>query len=112
MPEFLEKKLKSEYPGDKSAPFAIMNKLGLMHGSKETAKGAAAEDKHASDVAHRALGHSSPPDPDRRDYTYEPIKEMDKASSRRERTRKASQEYDIVTKGKPLPQSAPKSKGW
>jgi hypothetical protein len=46
VPKFMEDKLKSEYPGDKAAPFKIMNKLGMMHGSKETPLGAAAQKKH------------------------------------------------------------------
>lgn len=49
MPRFLEDKLKREYPGDKSAPFKIMNKIGAMKGSKETAKGLVMEKKHAAD---------------------------------------------------------------
>ena len=47
---FLEKKLAKEYPKDKGAPYAIMNSLGFMHGSKITAKGKAAEKKHIADV--------------------------------------------------------------
>jgi len=46
MPEFLEKKLKKEYPNNPGAVYGTMNKLGYMHGNKETAKGAAAERKH------------------------------------------------------------------
>lgn len=53
MPKFLEDKLKREYPGDKSAPFKIMNKIGAMKGSKETAKGRAMEKKHAADVGRK-----------------------------------------------------------
>lgn len=51
MPKFLEQKLKAEYPGDKAAPYKIMNAIGAMHGNKETAKGAAMEAKHAADAA-------------------------------------------------------------
>lgn len=48
MPKFLETKLKREY-GEKSAiPYKVMNAQGLMHGNKETAKGAAMEKKHES----------------------------------------------------------------
>ena len=46
MPKFLEKKLKKEYGAKSAAPFKIMNSLGLMKGSKETAKGKAADLKH------------------------------------------------------------------
>jgi hypothetical protein len=46
MPAFLEKKIKSEYPGNPSAVYGTMNKLGFMHGNKVTAKGIAAERKH------------------------------------------------------------------
>ena len=46
MPKFLEEKLKKEYPNNPSAVYGTMNKLGFMHGSKETAKGRAAEAKH------------------------------------------------------------------
>lgn len=50
MPKFLERKLKAEYGADSKAPYAIMNKLGYMRGSKETAKGRAAEKKHRRDI--------------------------------------------------------------
>lgn len=54
MPAFLERKLKAEYGADSAVPYKIMNKLGLMRGSKITAKGRAAERKHAEDAgAHR-----------------------------------------------------------
>lgn len=46
MPEFLEKKLKKQYGADSKVPYKVMNKLGYMHGSKETAAGKAAERKH------------------------------------------------------------------
>jgi hypothetical protein len=46
MPAFLEKKLKKEYGSDSSIPYAVMNSIGAMHGSKETAKGRAMERKH------------------------------------------------------------------
>lgn len=48
MPKFLEKKLKKEYPGNPGAVYGTMNKMGYMKGSKETAKGKAAESKHES----------------------------------------------------------------
>jgi len=47
MPKFLESKLKTEYGADSDVPFRVMNKLGLMHGNKETPKGAALDAKHA-----------------------------------------------------------------
>lgn len=46
MPKFLEEKLKKRYGKDSGVPYAIMNKLGFMHGSKETEKGRKAEKKH------------------------------------------------------------------
>lgn len=51
MPKFLEKKLKKQYGAKSDVPYKIMNAAGYMHGSKETAKGAAAQAKHESDVA-------------------------------------------------------------
>jgi len=46
MPPFLEKKLKAEYPDEPAAPYKVMNKIGAMRGSKETAKGKAMQAKH------------------------------------------------------------------
>lgn len=46
MPEFLEKKLKAQYPNNPHAVFGTMNKIGAMHGNKVTAKGLAMERKH------------------------------------------------------------------
>lgn len=54
MPEFLEKKLKKEYPGNASAVYGTMNKLGAMHGSVETAKGREMEVKHEADKKKKA----------------------------------------------------------
>ncbi len=48
MPEFLEKKLKKEYPNNPSAVYGTMNKLGYMKGNKETKKGKIAEKKHVA----------------------------------------------------------------
>lgn len=61
MPKFLENKLKAEYPGNPSAVYGTLNKLGYMHGNQETAAGKAAEAKHARDMKagkhpHRNLG--------------------------------------------------------
>jgi hypothetical protein len=46
MPKFLEKKLKKRYPNNPGAVYGTMNKIGAMHGNKETAKGKAMEKKH------------------------------------------------------------------
>ena len=54
MPKFLEEKLKKEYGADSSIPYKVMNSIGAMHGNKETAKGAAMERKHESDMSHKA----------------------------------------------------------
>ena len=52
MPKFLERELKKEYAGkDPAIPFKIMNSRGYMHGSKETAKGEALQEKHNRDQA-------------------------------------------------------------
>jgi hypothetical protein len=48
MPKFLERKLKDEYGENSSIPYAVMNKLKVMHGSKETAKGRKWDRKHAA----------------------------------------------------------------
>ena len=48
MPKFLEAKLKRQYGAKSDIPYKIMNKIGAMHGSKETAKGRAMAEKHAS----------------------------------------------------------------
>lgn len=50
MPKFLEDELKRKYGGDSAVPYKIMNSIGAMRGSKETAKGAAMEAKHEADV--------------------------------------------------------------
>lgn len=39
MPKFLEQKLKKEYGANSNIPYKIMNKMGVMKGNKETAKG-------------------------------------------------------------------------
>lgn len=41
----IERKLKKEYPGNDRAVFGTLNKIGLMKGSKVTAKGKALEKK-------------------------------------------------------------------
>lgn len=56
MPKFLEDKLKAEYGANSPIVYATMNKLGLMRGSKETAKGRAVQAKHDRDMAAKARG--------------------------------------------------------
>lgn len=46
MPKFLEAKLKKEYGDNGHAIYGTMNKLGVMKGNKETAKGRREEKKH------------------------------------------------------------------
>jgi hypothetical protein len=53
MPEFLEKKLKKQYSSESKIPYKVMNKLGYMRGSKETAKGKAAQAKHVRDARRK-----------------------------------------------------------
>lgn len=50
MPKFLENKLKKEYGDDPHAVYGTLNKIGAMHGSKETAKGREMEAKHKRDM--------------------------------------------------------------
>lgn len=47
MPAFLEKKLEAEYGKGNPRVYATMNKIGAMHGNKETAKGREMAEKHA-----------------------------------------------------------------
>lgn len=54
MPEFLEKELKKEYPGNDHAVYGTLNKIGAMHGNKETEKGREMEKKHAAHT-HRSV---------------------------------------------------------
>lgn len=54
MPAFLEKKLKERYPNNPGAVYGTMNKIGAMHGNKETAKGKAMERKHKADQIKKA----------------------------------------------------------
>ena len=46
MPQFLEAKLKREYPNNPRAVYGKMNAIGAMRGNKETAKGRAMQRKH------------------------------------------------------------------
>ncbi len=43
MPRALEAKLEKEYPNNPHAVFGTMNKIGAMHGNKETKKGRSIE---------------------------------------------------------------------
>jgi hypothetical protein len=51
MPEFLEKKLKSEYGQNSKIPYMVMNKIEAMRGNKITFKGIQMEQQHAKDMA-------------------------------------------------------------
>ncbi len=55
MPKFLESELKREYPNNPSAVYGTMNKLGYMHGNKETEKGMEAERLHRMKKLAKAL---------------------------------------------------------
>jgi len=46
MPKFLERKLKKQYGKESDIPYRIMNKMGVMRGSKITDKGREMERKH------------------------------------------------------------------
>lgn len=46
MPKALEAKLKKEYGDNKHAIYGTLNKIGMMHGNRETAKGRAYDKKH------------------------------------------------------------------
>lgn len=58
MPKFLEDKLKKEYGANSKIPYMVMNKMGVMHGNKETAKGHALEKKHERDAKRAFKNHS------------------------------------------------------
>lgn len=45
-PKFLEEKLEKEYGKNKHAIYGTLNKIGAMHGNKETKKGEKMEKKH------------------------------------------------------------------
>ncbi len=68
MPQFLEKKLKKEYGNNKHAIYGTMNKIGAMHGNKETAKGKHMEHEHEAKTKalHKAMKKAG-----RRDYEME-----------------------------------------
>ena len=59
----VEAKLKKEYPGNPGAVYGTLNKAGLMHGNKPTAKGLkpAKDDARAGRTeAHAVQGTSRP----------------------------------------------------
>lgn len=56
MPKFLEDKLKSEYGQNSKIPYMVMNKIGAMHGNKETAKGRMMARKHAARLRKVSVG--------------------------------------------------------
>ena len=65
MPKFMEAKLKKEYsdlPEDEQnhAVFGTMNKIGAMHGSEETPKGRAMQEKHEEDMEHEDQSSERP----------------------------------------------------
>ena len=62
MPKFLEDRLKAQaakkgFSGERAAHYVYgsLNNMGAMHGNKETAKGAAMEEKHKA-LLHAAVG--------------------------------------------------------
>ena len=55
MPEFLERKLKKQYGKNSNIPYKIMNKMGVMRGSKITTKGKAMKRKHQLDALKRKV---------------------------------------------------------
>ena len=59
MPEFLEKKLRKEYGNNPKAIYGTMNKIGAMHGNKETAKGRKMEAKHKKDFSKAQVSKGS-----------------------------------------------------
>ena len=56
MPKALEQKLKKEYGANSSIPYKIMNKIGVMHGNKVTAKGKTMEKHHSGKGTRARLG--------------------------------------------------------
>jgi hypothetical protein len=56
MPKFLENALKKEYPNNPHAVYGTLNKIGAMHGNKETPKGRAMEQKHFREHPGKNLG--------------------------------------------------------
>lgn len=57
MPQFLIDRLKREYgAANKGAIYGTLNKIGAMHGNKETAKGREMQRKHNRDQKRRHRG--------------------------------------------------------
>jgi hypothetical protein len=54
MPEFIERKLKKEYRNNDHAIYGTMNKLGLVKGNRETAKGKRVEAKHEKKLSTKS----------------------------------------------------------
>lgn len=46
MPKFIERKLMAQYGPKSAVPYKVMNAEGMMHGNRETPKGAAMQAKH------------------------------------------------------------------
>jgi len=59
MPKFLEDKLRAEYGNNPHAIYGTMNKIGAMHGNKETAKGRRMEAKHDKKLRGEAHSYDS-----------------------------------------------------
>lgn len=57
MPKVLEDKLKAEYPNNPHAVYGTLNKIGMMHGNQETAKGRAFDAKHAKGLKAAHASH-------------------------------------------------------
>ena len=55
MPEFLEERLKREYPGNSRAVFGTLNKIGAMKGNQETELGRQMQAKHERDQQVRSI---------------------------------------------------------
>jgi hypothetical protein len=51
VPQFLEDKLKKEYPGNDAAVYGTLNNIGAMHGNKITPKGREMERKHEAKMS-------------------------------------------------------------
>ncbi len=63
MPQFLKSKLKQEYGDNDSAVYGTMNKIGAMHGNKETAKGRTMQAKHNAKAKKKGHGPRLAPVP-------------------------------------------------
>jgi hypothetical protein len=59
MPKFLEDDLKAEYGNNSDAIYGTLNKIGAMHGNKETAKGREMQAKHDRDKARKKTRSST-----------------------------------------------------